>query len=99
VAGIVFAPQVADDLERILDHLVRHGVDDAAARIDAVLQAIDVLSGSPEIGRPVAGGQHERVVGRGARGYLVRYRFEPRIDTAFVLAIRGQHERPGGEAG
>jgi len=32
------------------------------------------------------------VIGRRARGYVALYRYVAELDTAFVLAIRGQKE-------
>jgi predicted transcriptional regulator len=46
----------------------------------------------PLIGRPVRGDLRELVIGRRARGYVALYRYVPELDTAFVLAIRGQRE-------
>ena len=40
---IGFAPEVVDDFDRVIDHLVRHGVADAAARIEAIVAAIDTV--------------------------------------------------------
>ena len=51
-----------------------------------------MLTHSPMIGRPVAGGKRELVIGRGNRGYVALYRYLAEIDTAFVLALRAQRE-------
>ncbi len=56
------------------------------------MQAIEVLTQSPLIGRPVKDGKRELVIGRGSRGYIALYRFVAAIDTVFVLAIRSQRE-------
>lgn len=72
--------------------MVRFDVQDAAARIDDIAQAIQILVHSPLIGRPVRGGKRELVIGRGLRGYVALYRFVVAIDTVFVLAIRAQWE-------
>jgi hypothetical protein len=32
------------------------------------------------------------IVGRASEGYLILYRYVPEIDTAFVLAVRGQRK-------
>ena len=44
------------------------------------------------IGRPVAGGKRELVIGQGNRRYVALYRYLAEIDTAFVLALRAQRE-------
>ena len=93
MARVELAPGVLDDFDRFLDHLARHEVADRSARIAEIIQAIDVLTHSPLIGRPVRGGKRELVIGRGSRGYVALYRFVPSIDTAFILAIRSQRER------
>ena len=71
MTAIDFAPEAAEDFERILDHLVTHGVEDAAGRIQDIVAAIDVLQRNPCIGRPI--GRHptelrELVIGRRSRG-------------------------------
>lgn len=89
---IELAPEVADDFDRIIDHLLEHDVADAPARVRDIIQAIDVLAGNPHIGRPVAAGLRELVIGRRARGYVALYRYVAEVDTAYVLAIRSQRE-------
>jgi plasmid stabilization system protein ParE len=89
---IELAPEVADDFERILDHLVQHGVQDAASRIQDIIAAIDTLERNPMIGRPVGPANRELVIGRRSRGYLALYRYIVEIDTVFVLAVRSQSE-------
>jgi toxin ParE1/3/4 len=92
MSRIELAPEVADDLDRILGHLVKHGVADSASRIHDIIRAIDVLERNPLIGRAVRADLRELVIGRGARGYVALYRHVAEIDTAFILAIRGQKE-------
>ncbi|MEY4767222.1 MAG: hypothetical protein RI907_3895 [Pseudomonadota bacterium] len=92
MARIELAPEVLDDFERFMAHLVQHDALDAPQRINDILQAIDILGSSPLIGRPVKGGKRELVIGGGSRGYVALYRFVPDIDTVFVLAVRNQRE-------
>lgn len=92
MSRIELAPEVRDDLDRILDHLLEHERADAPARIQDIIRAIDVLERSPLIGRPVAASLRELVIGRGARGYVALYRYVAEVDVVFVLAIRGQKE-------
>ena len=92
MARVELAPEVLDDFDRFLDHMARFDIEDAPARTGKIVQAIQILTHSPLIGRPVKGGKHELVIGRGAHGYLALYRFIASIDTVFVLAIRSQRE-------
>ena len=92
MARIELAPEVFDDFERFMDHLLNAGVEDAAARIAEVIQALQILSHSPHIGKPVRGGKRELVIGSRSRGYVALYRFVADIDTVFVLALRSQRE-------
>lgn len=89
---IEFAPEVAGDFDRIVDHLVLHQVADAASRIQDIVAAIDVLQRNPLIGRPAGQAKRELVIGRRSRGYVALYRYIARIDTVFVLAVRSQSE-------
>jgi plasmid stabilization system protein ParE len=89
---IELAPEVLDDFERIIDHLLRYEVEDIPGRMAGIVQALDILSHSPLIGRPVKTGQRELLIGRNSRSYVALYRFVPDIDTVFVLALRSQRE-------
>ena len=92
MSRIEIAPEVGDDFDRILEHLVLHQGTDLSARIEDIIKAIDVLERNPLIGRPVLGDLRELVIGRRARGYVALYRYVAELDTVFVLAIRGQKE-------
>ena len=92
MARIELAPELAEDLDRILDHLLTHEVADAASRTWDIIRAIDVLEQNPMIGRKFRGDLRELVIGRGGHGYVALYRYVEEVDTVFVLAIRGQKE-------
>ena len=92
MARIELAPAVSGDLERILDHLTQHEVDDVAARVDEIIHAIAVLEQNPLIGRFVRAETRELVIGRRSRGHVALYRYVVEIDTVFVLAVRNQRE-------
>ena len=93
MSQLVLAAQVRADFDRIFDLLFEHAPKFAAARIEAIISAIDILETSPLIGRPMAFGQRELVIATGSSGYLALYRYDPLLDTAFVLAVRSQRER------
>lgn len=92
MSRIELAPEVADDVDRILDHLAEFDAKDRNERIDEIIQAIGVLENNPLIGRPVVGKMNELIIGRDAHGYVALYRYVAAIDTVFVLAIRAQRE-------
>jgi len=89
---VEIAPEVANDFDRIIAHLLQHSVDDALSRIEAIIRAIDVLERNPLIGRRVRGATRELIIGRHSGGYVALYRYIPEIDTVFVLAVRSQLE-------
>ena len=89
MARVELAPGVADDIDRILQHLFEHEVADTRSRIENIIRAIDVLERSPLIGRAMRAGLRELVIGQHARGYVALYRYVAVLDTVFVLAIRG----------
>jgi plasmid stabilization system protein ParE len=92
MSRIELAPEVGDDLDRILEHLVAHQGVDAPSSIEDIIRAIDVLERNPLIGRPARTDLRELVIGRRARGYVALYRYVADLDAVFVLAIRGQEE-------
>jgi len=89
---VELAPEVLDDIDRLIDHLEQHEVVDVANRVGEILEAIQILSRSPLIGRPVRGGKRELVIGKGNRGYVALYRYLADIETVFILALRAQRE-------
>ncbi|MDQ0036050.1 plasmid stabilization system protein ParE [Variovorax boronicumulans] len=89
---IELAPEVLDDIDRFIDHLEEHEAADVANRVAEILEAIQILSRSPLIGRPVAGGKRELIIGKGSRGYIALYRYLAGIETVFILALRAQRE-------
>jgi len=89
---IELAPEALDDVDRFIDHPEQHQVADVANRVGEILEAIQILSGSPLIGRPVAGGKRELIIGKGSRGYVALYRYLAEIETVFILALRAQRE-------
>jgi plasmid stabilization system protein ParE len=89
---IELAPQVLDDFDRFFDHIAQFDAGSAPQRIGEILEAIQILTHSPLIGRPVEDGQRELVIGRAARGYVALYRYVAAIDPVFLLAVRAQRE-------
>lgn len=92
MARIQLAPGVLDDIDRFIDHMDRHGTTDVAERVEEIVQAIQILAHSPQIGRPVKDGKRELVIGKGNRGCVALYRYLAEIETVFVLALRAQRE-------
>lgn len=92
MSAIELAPELAEDFERILEHLAANAAEDATSRIVDIVRAIDVLEGNPLIGRPASGNLRELVIGRRSRGYVALYRYVDEIDTVFMLALRSQRE-------
>lgn len=92
MTGVELAPEVLDDVDRILLHLQQYELADASARIMEIVQALDVLTHNPLIGRPVSHGKGELVTGRKSHGYVALYQYVDEIDTAFVLGVRSQRE-------
>ncbi len=92
MARVEVAPEVAGDLGRIVDHLSQHDAARIGERVAELIDAIEILTHSPLMGRPVRQELRELIVGRGAEGYVILYKYIPEIDTAFVLAVRSQRE-------
>lgn len=89
---IELAPEVLDDFDRFFDHQALHGIQDTPARIGEIIEAVQLLSHSPLIGRKARGGKRELVIGQASRGVVALYRYVSNVDTVFVLAIRSQRE-------
>ena len=73
---------------------VPHSADASGLNsIAEIIQAIQILTHSPQIGRPARDGKRELVIGRDSRGYMALYRYIANIDTVFILAIRAHREQ------
>jgi plasmid stabilization system protein ParE len=92
MAHVELAPEVFDDFDRIIAHLEQYQDAQGAARVEEIMQAIDVLEHNPLIGRPAQGDKRELVIGRKPRGFLALYHYVDALDTVFVLAVRSQRE-------
>lgn len=89
---IGLAPEVLDDFDRFFDHIAQFDPESAPERIGAILEALQILTLSPQIGRPVQGGKRELVICRASRGHVALYHDVATTDTVFVLALRSQRE-------
>ncbi len=89
-----YSDRALDDIDRLSEFLLEMDPAEASATADILLDALAVLSHSPEIGRRVRGGNRELVISRGNTGYLALYHFQPGPGRILVLAIR--HQREGG---
>ena len=89
---IELAIEVFDDFDRFFDFIAQYEPGSAPQRIGEILDAIQILTHSPQIGRPVKGGKRELVIGRASRGYVALYLYVEAMDTAFVLAVRSRRE-------
>ncbi|MCX7166044.1 MAG: type II toxin-antitoxin system RelE/ParE family toxin [Rhodocyclales bacterium] len=92
MSRIELAAEVADDFDRILDHLAQFQVEKPGLRIREIIEALNVLEHNPMIGRPVRNDKRELVIGRRSHGYVALYRYLAEVDTIFVLAVRSQRE-------
>ncbi len=92
MTAIRLAPHAWRDLDRITDHLRAHEVLDVPSRMAEILDALQLLTLHPHIGRPTDSGQRELVIGRAARGYVALYGYDEARDEVVVNAVRAQRE-------
>lgn len=92
MSRVELAPKLADDFDRIVEHLASLEVENLEPRMGEIIAALAILVQNPLIGRPVANAKRELVIGRRSHGYVGLYRHVPELDTVFVLAIRSQRE-------
>ncbi len=92
VLTLAYDDGVADDLNRIAEHLLDHDVSNPSGRLREITEALGMLRKHPFIGRPVKENRRELVIGRGSRGYLALYAIDHGKNRVLVLAIRSQRE-------
>jgi plasmid stabilization system protein ParE len=89
----VFLSQAAlDDLIRLEEFLLESDDPMVGDLLDFILDALQVLTHQPGIGRPVEGGVRELIISRRRSGYLARYEFDDTRDLILVARIRHQRE-------
>ena len=71
-----------------------HESDDplAGELLDFILDALEVLTHQPGIGRPVEDGLRELIISRRRSGYLARYAWDDAQDLVLIARIRHQRE-------
>jgi plasmid stabilization system protein ParE len=89
----VFLSEAAfDDLIRLEEFFLASDDPMAGDLLDFILDALQVLTHQPGIGRPVEGGLRELIILRRRSGYLARYEFDDARDLILVARIRHQRE-------
>lgn len=89
----VFLSRAAfDDLLRLEEFLAESDDPISGELLDFILDALQVLTHQPGIGRPVEGGLRELIISRRRSGYLARYEFDAIRDLVLVARIRHQRE-------
>ena len=81
-----------DDLIRLEEFLAESSDPLNGELLDFILDALQVLTHQPGIGRPVEGGLRELIISRRRSGYLARYEFDEIRDLILVARIRDQRE-------
>ncbi len=92
MARVYLSEAAFADLGRLEDFLWRSGDPLASAILDFILDALQVLTHQPGIGRPVEDGLRELIIRRSNTGYLARYDHDEGADVVRVLRLRHQRE-------
>jgi addiction module RelE/StbE family toxin len=92
---IVFAPQAANDLERLTDFLIENDINAALHTIELIEEAIQILARHPLVGRLCDACLRELVISRGKSGYAALYSYEESKKMILINAICHQKESGG----
>jgi plasmid stabilization system protein ParE len=92
VARVFLSAAALDDLLRLEEFLAASDDPLAGELLDFVLDALQVPTHQPAIGRPVAGGLRELIISLRRSGYLARYAWDEFTDQVRVARIRHQRE-------
>jgi plasmid stabilization system protein ParE len=92
MTGVFLSEAAFDDLIRLEEFLLESDDPMAGDLLDFILDALQVLTHQPGIGRPVEGGLRELIILRRRSGYLARYEFDDARDLILVARIRHQRE-------
>jgi len=92
LAQIKYAARAWQDLERIFDFYAGEDPALASRMISLVIEAVEVLSAHPLIGRHAEQGLRELVISSGRTGFVALYRYRDDQEIVRILAIRHQRE-------
>ena len=92
MAQIKYAARAWQDLERIFDFYAGEDPALASRIISLVIEAVEVLSAHPLIGRHAEQGLRELVISSGRTGFVALYRYRDDQEIVRILAIRRQRE-------
>lgn len=91
-----YTPEATQDLVRFSEFFLPTAPEAASNAVMAILEAIDILTETPMIGRPyeITGesGYQELVIPFGKNGYVALYQYDPQAEVVDILAIRSQRE-------
>ncbi len=91
---VIVTAGAARGLKRCREFLAERNPGAAGRAGEAIAKHLLLLETTPEIGRPFPerAELRELLIGFGASGYAVLYRYVPAEDTVYLLAFRHQKE-------
>lgn len=92
MAQVALTDEALSDLERLEEFLCLVGDPLASGLFEFVIDALQVLTHQPGIGRPVSGGLRELIISRRRSGYLAKYEYDDTTERVHVLRFRHQRE-------
>lgn len=93
MAQIKWLPEAITDLHRLHSFLKEHDQKAAENAAGRILEGIQLLKATPRLGRPTSDDDKDRrelFMSFGAGSYVIRYRFENKVD---VIIIRIWHSK------
>lgn len=92
MAGVYLSDIALRDLDRLEEFLDTTQDPLANGLLDFIMDALEVLTHQPGVGRPVGDGLRELIITRRQSGYLAKYEFDVPADIVRVVRIRHQRE-------
>lgn len=90
--NVFLSPAAFHDLVRLETFLHESKDPLAGELLDFILDALQVLTHQPGMGRPVEGGLRELIIARRRSVCLARYAWDDVLDRVMVARIRHQRE-------
>jgi plasmid stabilization system protein ParE len=90
--GLVWLDSAVNDLARLREFIVEKNPDAAARAAKAIKQGVQLIVGSPSIGKPVLDlpDYRDLLIRFGAGGYVLRYRVH--LDVVYAVHLRHYRE-------
>ena len=93
MSRLIITQKAADGLERCRLFLAEKNPSASVRASEVIQKSLNLLKSQPKIGRPCETKPlRELIIPFASSGYVALYRYEPKLDTVYILAFKHAKE-------